>query len=193
MKKVSILLVVSILFTAILLSSCTFVPLEERFFPTIEEAFANHSSGSRNMGEILFIDRHEDNLTVLHRYRGSRISHYVIKREDGKVLYACVGVTTGGVPLNPDDPVSIKQEQGSVALVFAKRILPESIGRRPLYGFSNYEGIYNLTINGQPVDYVVQSGINVEGEPVYFWYFSDAAVLYIEDLQREDVIICFGE
>ena len=133
MKKVSILLVVSILFTAIL-SSCTFVPLERRYFPTIEEAFANHSSGSRYMGEILFMDRHEDNLTVFH---GGRVSHYVIKRENGRVLYACVGVATSGFVLNPDDPVSIKQEQGGIALVFAKRtLLHENIGRRPLYGFS---------------------------------------------------------
>lgn len=47
------------------------------------------------------------------------------------------------------------------------------------------------------MDYVIESQT---GEhhlygwvTTYFWYIADAEVLYIEDLQREDVIICFGE
>ena len=184
--KIKILLLSAIvIISTISMFGCTLTRV--RYHPTIEEAFADHSAGSRNFGEILFIDEHSDSLTIFHRARRSHISHYSRDvREDG-IWYQCVGVATGG----PNIKAHGTSLEDSQSLIYhwheSSEVLYEVIGRRPLYGVSHDPIIHTLSINGIPVDYVIET-TNIHGDPLFYWYFSDFPPF--ED-DPEDIIISF--
>jgi len=179
------------------------LPREPRFFSTMEQAFANDPEGGRDFGEILFIDDHGDNLTVFHR-RNNQLtaSHYLRDvREDG-AWYACVGVSTGGAFFYPDpDNLNSMNRQLHIHFFLNERGpggiinegLRDTLGRRPVHGFSHEEKIHNLTINGYSVNYVIlleeASDHPLFGEvPLFFWYFSD---LPLVSGPAEDIVISF--
>ena len=185
MKIKILLLSAIIIISTISIFGCTLN--EVRYHPTIEEAFADHSSGSRNFGEVLFIDEHSDNLTIFHKGRGLYISHYLRDvREDGS-WFQCMGVATGG-PLIEAEGTSHETSQ---FLIYhwhrSSEVLYERIGRRPLYGVSYDSTIHTLRINGIPVDYVIET-TNIDGEPLFFWYFSNFPPF---EGDQEDIIISF--
>lgn len=167
-----------------------------RFFPTFEQAFANHSGGHRNFGEIHFVHEHEDTLIVFHISGGltrvSHVSYYLLERREGEVWFTCIAVATGIWGIEPE-PDSIRSAQlnivGRTGGIYERMF--EEFGRRPFYGFSTNTKIHNLTINGQPVDYVVDRGLNTRGEQRYLWFFSDLQILHIPNLQADDIVISF--
>jgi len=188
MKMKNLLLIV-IVISILSMSGCTLSGV--RYHPTIERAFADHSAGSRNFGEVLFIDEHPDSVTVFHRARRSYISHYSRDvREDGD-WYLCVGVGTGGGDLIKWGWISIESSQSSIynSLKLVAEVYYERIGRRPLYGASHDPIIHSLRINGIPVDYVIET-TNIHGDPLFLWYFSDFPPF---EGDREDIVISFDE
>lgn len=158
---------------------------------TIEKAFYAHSAVHRQkMGEVLFIDEFEDNLTVYHPDGDWVISHYTKEVRDDGYGYICQGVSNGGVPIkhkhysDKDSQLFIHSlmEEGEFQSRFFERL-----GRRPLYGYSHDSIIHDLKINGLPVDHVFET-TNIHGEPLFFWYYSDFPVITGEP---EDIIISF--
>jgi len=187
MKTKTLVLIVMIIISAISMFGCTLSGV--RYHPTVEAAFADHSGGSRNFGEVLFIDEQDNSLTIFHKGRGLYISHYLRDvREDGD-WYLCVGVATGG-PLIEAGGTSHETSQ---FLIYhwhsSSEVLYERIGRRPLYGVSYDPIIHTLSINGIPVDYVIET-TNIHGDPLFLWYFSDFPLL---EGSQEDIIISFDE
>ena len=67
MKIKTIVLLLVIVISTVSMFGCTLSGV--RYHTTIEDAFADHSSGSRNFGEVLFIDEHSDSLTIFHQGR----------------------------------------------------------------------------------------------------------------------------
>ena len=166
---------------------------QPRFYPTIEEAFRRRSgSGGDRMGEIIFIDEHEDSVTVLHWTRSTtpwardniNLSNYIRVNIYGEYFFRCVSVARGSIALNPN-PESIEQFQRSPHPELLNVGHPRwdislyaVINRRPIYGVSHDSRIYNLHINGQPVDFVTvlreYSYSRAFGYvTTYWWYFSD--------------------
>jgi len=162
---------------------------EVRFSPTMEEAFSRHSSGRRDMGEILFIDDHGYNLTVFHVVENQSggitrfVSHYIRELQDGAWVYSCIIVNTNSLLSNLNE-ASIDRNVLTLEFLFnpVNRIHERYLmnhpfnrifGRWPLYGFTDYSNIHNLVINGQSPDYIIEAGTNVRGDQVYFWYFSN--------------------
>jgi len=172
-----------VFFVGILLNFA--VNFQPRFYPTMEEAFRRHSGSSGRMGEIIFIDEHEDSVTVRH-WVGDVIyvSHYVRKIEGDNVLYHCVGVSQGGIPLD-FTPESIDRYHHILSMALRdaghhrRDLLYLSLNRRPLHGISTDSNIFNLRINDQAPDHVMLSNVApagpVFGEEtnIYFWYFSN--------------------
>jgi len=158
--------------------------LTEKYYPTLEEAFRHHSGGERNMGEILFIDEHENNLTIFHKIEGRKISafftsHYLKKDKNGQETYSCFGVSESGILLSPDLE-SIEQLRIRLkAFKLTRGTMHKMISRTPEYGFSRDEKVYNLKINKQLVDEVVE--LQTDSGVIYYWYFSD---LIIEDFNN---------
>ena len=189
------------------------------FYPTMGEAYASFVGGARRyMGEILMVDDHGDNLSVFHevyfrrtpadRLRAPRppepphMSHFIRKTYNGEVLYAraSAGIMTPTIDTYVF-PLRTVENSIATSLFGFDHPLPapfipselsrESIGRVPLYGTSVHSYIYNLTINGQHVDYVVEYLIShvQHGEVVrYFWYFSD---FQFDD--GDEIVISFRE
>jgi len=172
-----------------------------RFFPTIEEAFANHSDGRRDFGETLFVDNHGDNLTIVHK-RNTHffVSHYIREVREGEVWYACIWVSTGGAMFFPGtgDPDS-RTGQLAVQFYLNERALGqrlwEPLGRRPLHGFSFDRDTAYMRINGYLVEHVIlleeSRYLHSFGEfPFYFWYFSDFPFVFNSP---DDIVISFGD
>ena len=161
-----------------------------RFFPSIEEAFAHTAEGSGQLGEILFLDEHKTNVTVFSLRDGHLIvSHYVTELREEERWYRTGGVS-GHVPLYFPGSArflihNIVNEEGFFG--GANRRLRESFGRRPLYGTYRHEVIRNLSINGIPVEYVFEF-TNDRGERMFFWYFSDFPP---STGSQDDIVISF--
>ena len=172
---------VAIVVIAYIFVQLAIIASQPRFYTTLERAFFWREFSL--MGEITFIDEHEDSVTVRHVSRTSGlagVAHFMRKVENDAVLFSCVGVTSGGIPLNSDVD-SIKQYQIILSSIYRYvghprfdtiSALSERINRNPLYGLSSDSNIHNLRINGQAVDYVIVSNVH-ETHTVYFWYFSD--------------------
>jgi len=179
--------------------------LQLRFYPTMEEAFVRHDRAHNILGEILFIDEQADAVALLHLPDSHLpvLSLFLREfREDG-VFYAFLSTGNGGWTINitqdpdaPDHFISLETQRFFIVadanrpaffVTPAERIL----GRRPLYGFANGEQIRRMTINNQPVDYVVDLGLDEQGHPQFFWYFIDAQVLHESGLENDDVVFAF--
>ena len=161
------------------------------FHPTLEQAFGRREG----LGEVIFIDEHEDSVTVFHRIPNwlgqyiSHTSHYIRIVQEGEKLYSRTSVATGGFILS-NDQESIETHKRLINNSLARDVLYQRIGRRPLYGASRDPEIRNLVINGQHVDYVVEYVVSIPryGETVfYFWYFSD-----FHFTAGDEIVISFG-
>ena len=171
------------------------------FHPTLEQAFGRRGG----MGEIIFIDEHEDSVTVFHMapnwlgQPGSTISHFARKLQE-EVLYSPISIATGAHDLS-SSPESIEQNQQLIALRLAsaydlrdnplsREFVYQRLNRRPLYGLSRDPAIHYLVINGQPVDYVIEYSVSTgryRNTPLYFWYFSD-----FQFAEGDEIVISFG-
>ena len=180
------------------------------FFPyssTLQGAYRRHTGG--RMGEIIFIDEHENSVIVLHwSGRFIHISHYVRRVEGDRVRFRCTGVGSGTALLN-SDPESIEQFHRMLSHtwprtdrpVFAQDGFYEIAGRRPLYNSSTDPNIFNLRINGQAPDHVIVSNVRSaipalgeEGEEttIYFWYYADFDGSFADyEFNPEDIVITF--
>jgi len=182
----------------------------EGYYPTIQQAFWRYqgNQGAR-MREIIFIDEHEDSVTVRHwTGRTISVSHFIRRVEGDEVFFKCVGITTGGMNVNSDQE-SINQFHGQISRISpfsgrpvrAEDLLYTNFRRRPLYGISSDPLIYNLRINGYAPDYVMVStvrrsvpALGEEGEytTIYFWYFADFDWSFADDgFDPEDIVITF--
>jgi len=182
----------------------------EGYYPTLQQAFWRYQgNGGFRMREIIFIDEHEDSVTVRHRAGSTiRVSHFVRRVEGDEVFFKCVGITTGGIPLNSDQE-SIDQFHGLISRVNhfsgrpvrAEDLLYTNLHRRPLYGISTDPLIYNLRINGYAPDHVMVSTVRranprfgEEGDytTIYFWYFADFDWSFADDgFDPKDIVITF--
>ena len=176
------------------------------FYPTIEEAFEAHPFAyhfDRQLGEILFIDEQERSLSILHKANDEQLhlSHFAIEVREEGVFYACLSptgvgqlVTVADVPDGTDMTSIDSYRRYLASLTRRAGVLPPiprpewAIGRRTLAGFANDEQIFALSINGQPVDYVLDLGTAENGQPLFFWYFSDVQILHSQNLRYEDVL-----
>jgi len=197
-----IAIIVFIIFIIAMIFIQGLVNPRDDFFPTLEEAFRAHSSGSQNFGEIMFVDEHEHNLTIHH---GGYVTTFIKEERDGEIWYMARVVTIGNIYLNPpwssswmdfspEQIFGLRNERGHFGR--GARLVREDLGRFPLYGFSHNSAIYSLNINGIPVEQVVLLNENVSfpriDYPVnlYFWYFSDFPPF---GATAEDVVISFGD
>ena len=194
-----------ILISAVLLAILVPARLEarrlERYHPTMAEAFANHRFGKDVFGEILFVSKYENTMSVLHKIEVSpntfqrRISYFVTMENQGERVYFCINTGVVRSFIDFSKPPSPKRQlRGDImatyeAANFAN--VDRVFGRRPILGLANSRDIYFLSINGQPVDYVIDIGYWTGEGHVFFWYFADAEVLYLQDLQNEDIEIVF--
>jgi len=189
MKKIIVLVVL----LCLLLTACVPVPTISNipvFYPTIEEAFARRVEGlRRDMGEILLIDEHEDNLTIIHNRRGVFYdSHFVREMREDKAWYSCVGIGRGwGILIDP--PSTSTEMQQTIIFSHLRLIsrIHDELNRRPLTGISMIEQVHNLTINGQAPDHII---LLQETPLLYFWYIAD---FQAEVNSPSDIVICFGE
>jgi len=194
LKKLT--LVVAMLLIVAYIAGCEFSD-EPTFYPTLEQAFLAHSGvSSRRMPDILFLDEAGNSLTAFHPGGGAgamMISHYIKELRDGEYWFACLSVASGGISIGFGD-TSIEASQSLIHSrladdgfdAFGMSRFHTRLGRRPLLGFSPNPNIRNLTINGVPVDYVIET-TNAHGAPLFFWYYSDFPPIYGE---KEDIIIC---
>ena len=195
-KIVQLILIILALFG---LTACLIVPITEepQFYPTIEQAFSAHAGVDRRtrMGEILFIDEDDNSVTAFHPGRGWSVSHYIKERRDDGYWYQAIRVADGANILIKFDHVSIEHSQEVIHAYFSKdgvsaetvSRLYERIGRRPLDGYSHDPIIHNLSINGIPVEHVIET-TNAQGNPLFFWYYSDFPLI---EGGPEDIIISF--
>jgi len=176
---------------------------------TVQRAFFWHfSTGSATMDEIIFIDEHEDSVTVRHwSGRSIYVSHYTRRVVLGIPFYRYTGYTMNSFILNPN-PESVAFQQRDLSQVttsgrpfFARDNLYSRINRRPLHGVSIDPVIHNLRINGHVPDHVGVSNVRranpmlgEEGDEVtvYFWYFADFDWSFADDgFDPEDIVITF--
>jgi len=189
-----LIFIIAMLLIVTYIVGCAFSD-EPTFYPTLEQAFLAHSGvGSRRMTEILFMDEVGNSVTAFHPGGGAgamMVSHYIKELRNGEYWFACLSVADGGILIGFEG-ISTEGSQlfihtsHAVGGLFTSKMLYRGLGRRPLVGFSPDPNIRNLTINGIPVDYVVET-TNVRGEPLFFWYYSDFPPIYGE---REDIVIC---
>ena len=196
-KIVQLILIISFLLS---LTACLIVPITEepQFYPTIELAFSAHAGVRRGtrMGEILFIDEDDVSVTAFHTGSGEwSVSHYIKERRTDGYWYQAISVEGGGVIPIKFDHVSLEQSRAGIHSYFNKEglflestlWLYERLGRRPLYGHSHDPIIKNLSINGIPVEHVIET-TNAQGNPLFFWYYSDFPLI---EGGPEDIIISF--
>ena len=165
------------------------------FYSTIEEAFTRHIGPSGTMGDILFVDEYEKGITILHWVYSQqdssylRVSYFMKEMREDREYYAYLVTNT------PAHYRFIESFNLLIRIDADRRTqwYYTAIDRRPLYGLANDVKFHNLTINGQPVDYVIDvKSPNEDDELLLFWYISDAQVLYIpQQLTAGDVIISF--
>ena len=192
LKKLTI--VVAMLLIVAYIAGCEFSD-EPTFYPTLEQAFLAHSGvNSRRMPDILFLDEVGNSLTAFHPGGGAgamMISHYIRELRDGEYWFACLSVASGGISIaRGNTPIEVSQRFIYNTLaddgLYMLGRFHTRLGRRPLLGFSTDPSIRNLTINGVPVDYVIET-TNAHGAPLFFWYYSDFPPIYGE---KEDISIC---
>jgi len=160
-----------------------------RFFPTMDEAFTRNSGDYANMGEIFFIDECEDSIVILHRAYDRRnnsslyVSTFLREIREGEAVYAFLsagGSWAVNVSLDPEAPsnfISIETYRSFLASRTRAHPFPEfsAINRKPLHGFANDVSINYLTINGQPVDYVIDIGPDEEGSRESYFIVTEVA------------------
>ena len=162
-----------------------------RFFSTMEEAFAHaeENGNPQELGEVFFIDEHENTITVFSlRDDHLVVSHYMTEMRGGTRWYSGRG-TSGHVSFFPGAERSLLHFWLNEEGVFGghNRNFRESFGRRPLYGIYRHDVIRNLSINGTPVEHVFEH-INERGERVFFWYISNIPPF---TGSAEDIVISF--
>jgi len=149
------------------------------------------------MGEVLLVDEHRDNLTIIHRKDGAfYISHFAREIREGETWYTCIDITGGwGILIGPDfHAMETKQRTAHTLLRFGART-HERLDRKPIWGTSITEQVYDLTINGQTPDHIILLEELTEhpawGDvPLYFWYIAD----FQADVNSpSDIVICFEE
>jgi hypothetical protein len=160
----------------------------EKYYPTLEEAFRHHSGGERNMGEILFADEHENNLSLFHTKDGvggisTFMSHYLKKEKNGRNVYLCISVWESGAILNPNSKSVERFKANIVFFRSGSENVYKLLNRTPEYGFSQEEKIHSLMIDNQLVDEVIEFQSSMG--PMYYWYFSD---LTIDDFNNIKVL-----
>jgi len=174
------------------------------YYRSMQMAFFMHPDRLGRMGEIIFIDEHEDSVSVLHTHG---VAHFSRKTRGDMEYFRCIGWSTGGIPFTSDPEwIGYWQRRLSNISPFTDRPIEErtlyrSINRTPLHGFSTDPNIFYLNINGQAPDYVIVSNVRPpiralgeEGEEVtvYFWYFADFDWSFAEgDFGPEDIVITF--
>ena len=158
-----------------------------RFFPTMEEAYAHTAERGdpRELGEIFHIDEQGNTITVFSLSDDRIIvSHYLTQWRDGVRWYnnrPVFGQVMLGFHVRPYFMVYHAINEGS------SRRVRETLGRRPLFGTYRHELIRNMTINGISVDHVFEH-TNEQGERTFFWYISDIPPF---TGSREDIVILF--
>ena len=176
--RVAYIVSVTVLFAIfVLVSSYASARSGNRFFPTLEEAFAHTASRgeSGELGEILYIDDLGSTVTVFSIYNDQiRVTHFITAWQYGERGYRRRPIH-GHVMLGSNASASILvhhtiNEAGLMGRM--NRRVRESFGRRPLFGTYRHDLIRNLTINGTPVDHVFEH-TNQRGERTFFWYISN--------------------
>jgi len=195
-KIIQLILIISLLFG---LTACLIVPINEepQFYPTIEQAFSAHAGVRRGtrMGEIVFIDKDDYSITAYHPTGYWVISHYIRERRADGYWYQAFGLSTGGRVDIKFDSTSIENSQELLhayintegSLVETTEWTYQNLSRRPLWGYSHDPIIRNLSINGIPVEHVIET-TNAQGNPLFFWYYSDFPLI---EGGPEDIIISF--
>ena len=75
------------------------------FYPTMKEAFESCSSENEYIGQVFFIDEHDENLTMLSwNESGLAMTHYLRNRREDGIWYVCIATRHPGINLSPDPP-----------------------------------------------------------------------------------------
>ena len=156
-----------------------------KYSPTIEAAFSGYSSGEKGMGEILFIDEHENNLSIVHEKTSAKgtslfTSHYFKKEKNDRDVYLCVGVARRELMLNTDLESSKNPQMKMVSSQSTRKFKHKLLGRTPEDGISRDKKIYGLMIDEQLVDKVIE--VQSSNGSIYYWYFSDLVIRDFENI-----------
>ena len=148
----------------------------DNFFLTPQEAFVNSRFTEGDMGEIIFYDAHENNVTLLTVRNGFFFATFFqTEKREGVTWYR--HISTGNGP-NLSHGITTSQfflhahltEGGLVGR--NNRNHRETFGRREVFGIYPNEAVRTLSINGIPVEHVFEF-TNPQGEPYFIWYFSN--------------------
>lgn len=165
---------------------------QNRFFPTMQEAFAHTAErdGPEEIGEIFHMDEQGNTITVFSLYKDQiMVTHFLTEYRYGEPWYSNKPAF-GYVMLSFHGHASFwvhhaLNEEGFMG--GNNRRVREAFGRRPLFGTYRHDVIRNLSINGTPVDHVFQH-TNQQGEQIFFWYISNIPPF---TGAREDIVISF--
>ena len=163
----------------------------DQFFPSPQEAFTNHHDTTGELGEIIFTNEHENNLTLFTVRDGHFLgTNYVTEIRNGEKFYRLWEISRG---------ISIHDRTIAQFLLHtvltdngftgrANRNRRQEFGRIPIFGTYRHEVIRHLSINGIPVEHVIEF-TNEHGERYFAWYFSDLPPF---SGMREEIEIRFG-
>jgi tetratricopeptide (TPR) repeat protein len=158
------------------------------FYPTIYEAAMSNSDSLINKSEI--IDRIEDETTVvvLHEFESNwRYFHLTFfrKRLDNSTVYYAYLTTNWVKSINlsensnaPSYYLPLDVFINLESMMYNRSFLHSELERFPLFGIVNDEKIFDLTINNQIADKIIELGVNELNEPLFFFYFAD--VTFVE-------------